>query len=142
MLQRSVQWFVDRLAERFVPIVGAFYASALQKMMILGHAEHHNQMEEQARRYEDAGKPHLAAMIRQQAGKVSLDDPLQTSPTVIGNVSPEEGRLTDGLAMTSRGLPDAVASPSRSRKKKRAKSTSNADASQNSGEGGNECPRL
>ena len=86
MLQRSMQWFVDRLAERFVPTVGAFYASALQKMMILGHAEHHNQMEEQARRYEDAGKPHLAAMIRQQASKVSLDDPLQTSSLVIGNV--------------------------------------------------------
>ena len=140
MLQRSVQWFVDRLAERFVPIVGAFYASALQKMMILGHAEHHNQMEEQARRYEDAGKPHLAAMIRQQAGKVSLDDPLQMSPTVIGNVSPEEGRLSDGLAMTPRGLPDVEASSSKPRRKKRTKNE--VEANQNSSESGNECPLL
>lgn len=142
MLQRGVQWFVDRLAERFVPIVGAFFASALQKMMILGHAEHHNQMEEQARRYEDAGKPHLAAMIRQQAGKVSLDDPLQTSPTVIGNVSPEEARLTDGIGMTSRGLPDADASPSRPRRKKKPKKDDEVEANQNSNEGGNECPLL
>ena len=140
MLQRSMQWFVDRLAERFVPVVGAFYASALQKMMILGNAEHHNQMEEQARRYEDAGKPHLAAMIRQQAGNVSLDDPLQTSPTVIGNVSPEEGRLTDGLAMTPRGLPDVKASSSKPSRKKRAKN--NVEANQKSIEGEDECPLL
>lgn len=137
MLQRSVQWFVDRLAERFVPTVGAFYASALQKMMILGHAEHHNQMEEQARRYGDAGKPHLAAMIRQQAGKVSLEDPLQTSPTVIGNVSPEKGRLTDGIGMNPRGLPGADASPSKPRKKKRVKKSGEPEANQNSNEGGN-----
>lgn len=142
MLQRSVQWFVDRLAERFVPIVGAFFASALQKMMILGHAEHHNQMEEQARRYEDAGKPHLAAMIRQQAGQVSLDDPLHTAPMVIGNVSPEEGRLTDGITMTPRGLPDVEASPLKPQRKKRAKLQGEGETNQNSLEGGNGCPLL
>ena len=142
MLQRGVQWFVDRLAVRFVPIVGAFFASALQRMMILGHAEHHNQMEEQARRYEDAGKPHLAAMIRQQAGNVSLDDPLQASPTVIENVSPEEARLTDGIGMTSLGLPETDASPSKPRRKKRAKKNDEVDADQNSNEGGNGCPLL
>ncbi len=142
MLQRGVQWFVDRLAERFVPIVGAFFASALQKMMILGHAEHHNQMEDQARRYEDAGKPHLAAIIRQQAGQVSLDDPLQTSPTVIGNVSPEEGRITDGIGMTSLGLTDTDASPSKPRRKKRAKKDDEVEVNQDSNEGGNGCPLL
>ena len=142
MLQRGVQWFVDRLAERFVPIVGAFFASALQRMMILGHAEHHNQLEEQARRYEEAGKPHLAAIIRQQADKVTLDDPLQASSAVIESVTPQEARLADGIGTTTLGLPDGESSRNKPRRKKRVKKDDEVEANQNTNEGGNGCPSL
>ena len=56
MLQKNVQWFVDRLMERLVPTIGSFMTSALQRMLIISHADHHNQLEEQAIRYEAAGR--------------------------------------------------------------------------------------
>lgn len=96
MLQKSVQWFVDRLVERSLPAIGSFMASALQRMLILGHAEHHNQLEEQARCYEQSGKPQLAALIRREAESLSLDDPL-----------PASTRLVEKVSETGPGLPGA-----------------------------------
>lgn len=82
MLQKSTQWITDRLVERALPSIGSFLASALQRMLILGHAEHHNQLEEQARRYEASGKPHLAKLIREEAQQLSLTDPFRSAPAI------------------------------------------------------------
>jgi len=92
MLQKTTQWIMDRLVERALPSIGSFMASALQRMLILGHADHHNQLEDQARRYEAAGKPHLAKLIRQQAEEMTLGDPFSTAPTIcerLTNDSPQ-----------------------------------------------------
>ena len=50
-------------------------------MLILGHAEHHSQLEDQARRYEAAGRPHLAKLIRDEAEPVSYTH--LTLPTIL-----------------------------------------------------------
>lgn len=114
MLQKTTQWITDRLVERALPSIGSFMASALQRMLILGHAEHHNQLEEQARRYEAAGKPHLAKLIRDEARELSLNDPFSSAPAICE-------RLTDGSDNATGfpiGIPDATTP-----KKKRGKKT-------------------
>ncbi len=83
MLQKNVQWFVDRLMERLVPTIGSFMTSALQRMLIISHADHHNQLEEQALRYEAAGRQEIADLIREQAKNLTLDKPLPVAQQVL-----------------------------------------------------------
>lgn len=118
MLQKTTQWITDRLVERALPSIGSFMASALQRMLILGHADHHNQLEEQARRYEAAGKPHLAKLIRDEAEGMTLNDPFSSAPTICE-------RLTDdsqGIGGLPIGLPDAMASTKKRGKNKSVQS--------------------
>jgi len=112
MLQKTTQWITDRLVERALPSVGSFMASALQRMLILGHAEHHNQLEEQARRYEAAGKPHLAKLIRDEAEDLTLSDPFSAASTICERLT-DDSQNSAGLPI---GLPDATTP-----KKKRSK---------------------
>lgn len=85
MFQKNVQWFVDRLMERLVPTIGSFLTGALQRMLIINHAEHHNQLEEQAIRYEAAGRQDIADLIREQARNLTLDKPLPMAQQVLEN---------------------------------------------------------
>lgn len=98
MLRKTTQWAIDRLVERSLPSVGAYIASALQRMLILGHVDHHNQLEEQARRYEADGKPQLAAILREQAAKLSLDDPLANAPAISAGLN--EADSLDGFPLS------------------------------------------
>ncbi len=119
MIQKTTQWVTDRLVERALPSIGGFLASALQRMLILGHVEHHNQLEEQARKYEAAGKPHLAKMLRDQAKNLSLDDPFSSAPAICERLT-EEKHAPNELTLA---IP--VAKPASKRSKK--KSTRNGD---------------
>ena len=117
MFQKNVQWFVDRLMERLVPAIGSFMTSALQRMLIINHAEHHNQLEEQALRYEAAGRQEIADMIREQAKTVSLDKPLPVAQLVLEDfdaANPAMFEASQGNAPLA--LPD-VTRRSKSRKR-------------------------
>jgi len=81
-------------------------------MLILGHAEHHNQLEEQARRYEAAGKPQLAKLIRDEAEGLTLNDPFSSASTICERLT-DDSPNNPGLPI---GLPDATTP-----KKKRSK---------------------
>lgn len=113
MFQKNVQWFVDRLVERMLPSVGSFIASALQRMLILNHAEHHNQLEEQALRYEAAGREEIAKLIRQQAQNLSLEKPLPMAESVLEDFQAENPALFE--ATTS---PLALPEPKKRRRKR------------------------
>jgi len=119
MLQKTTQWITDRLVERALPSIGSFMASALQRMLILGHAEHHNELEEQARRYEAAGKPHLAELIRGEAKELTLGDPFSSAPAI-------SERLTSD-AQPQLGLPIGIHEPTVEKKKKKRKLTVDPD---------------
>lgn len=107
MFQKNIQWFVDRLVERFVPTVGSFMSSALQRMLILNHAEHHNQLEEQALRYEAAGRQEISDLIRQQAKTLTLDDPMPVSEKVLENFDADNPALFEAShSSTPLGLPE------------------------------------
>ncbi|QDT13475.1 hypothetical protein [Planctomycetes bacterium K23_9] len=126
MLQKTTQWMTDRLVERALPSIGSFMASALQRMLILGHADHHNQLEEQARRYEAAGKPHLAKLIRDQAQEMSLNDPLSSAPEICE-------RLTDD-SQADMGLPVGLPDTTTPKKKRGNKRPVRIDVSEDAGE--------
>jgi len=101
-------------------------ASALQRMLILGHAEHHNQLEEQARRYEAAGKPHLAKLIRDEAEEMSLNDPFSSAPAICE-------RLTDD-SQSNVGLPIGLPDPTTPKKKRSKKKSVQPDITEDDGE--------
>ena len=126
MLQKTTQWITDRLVERALPTIGGFLASALQRMLILGHVEHHNQLEEQARRYEAAGKPQLAKLIRDQAANLSLDDPFSSAPAICARFTDETQAPTE-LAI---GITNASAGRKQSRKKPAANDGTAGDQNQ------------
>ena len=113
MFQKNIQWFVDRLVERIVPTLGSYFASALQRMLILGHAEHHNQLEEQAQRYDAAGRTEIAAIIREQAKRVSLDHVLPLSDKVLEEFGADNPTLFEGSAS---GIPLIMADTTTSRR--------------------------
>ena len=93
MFQKNVQWFVDRLVERMLPSIGSFISSALQRMLILNHAEHHDQLEEQALRYEALGRDEIANLIREQAKNLSLEKPLPMAESVLADFQAENPAL-------------------------------------------------
>lgn len=111
MLQRNIQWFVDRLMERIIPTVGSYFTSALQRLLILSHAEHHNQLEEQAQRYEAIGRPEIAALIREQAKKISLDQPLPKAQAILEEFDAANPTLFEGTPSgVLLALPDSLSS--------------------------------
>lgn len=110
MLQRNIQWFVDRLMERVIPTVGSYFTSALQRLLILSHAEHHNQLEEQAQRYEAIGRPEIAALIREQAKKITLDQPLPQAQAILEEFDAANPTLFEGTPSgVPLALPDSLA---------------------------------
>ena len=128
MFQKNVQWFVDRLVERFVPTIGSFITSALQRMIILNHAEHHNQLEEQALRYEAAGRQDIADLIRTQAKTLTLDKPLPAAEQVLEDFDAANPALFEASqGNVPLALPDAT---------RRPKSRKRGDATTNEQEGG------
>lgn len=109
MFQKNVQWFVDRLVERMVPSIGSFITSALHRMLILNHAEHHDQLEDQAQRYEAAGKKDIAKLIRAQAQSLNLDKPLPMSDQVLSEFGAENPALFEATQTSSPlTLPDST----------------------------------
>ncbi len=127
MIQKTTQWVTDRLVERALPSIGGFLASALQRMLILGHVEHHNQLEEQARRYEATGKPHLAKLLRDQAKNLSLDDPFSSAPTICERLTVETQAPNE--------LPLAIPTAKSTNKRGKKKSTGNGDNPGDQGQG-------
>lgn len=118
MFQKNIQWFVDRLMERIVPTVGSYMTAALQRMLILSHAEHHNQLEEQAQRYEAVGRPEIAALIRDQAKHIALDRPLPQAQTILEEFDAANPTLFEG---TPSGVPLALPDSFSSRRPKSRK---------------------
>lgn len=127
MFQKNVQWFVDRLVERMLPTVGSFISSALQRMLILNHAEHHNQLEEQALRYEAAGRTEIADLIRKQAQELSLDKPLPHAKSILSDFDADNPALFES-ATAPIALPEV--------KKRRSRRRNSRAIEQNNDEGG------
>jgi hypothetical protein len=126
----SVQWFVNRLVERIIPIVGTLFSSAVETLHALGQAEQQSQLEEAARLYEADGKPDIAAALRRRAAELISDNPAARALDIYDNVAGDEQRM---LPPTQRGatselaaMPDLDRKPAKSRRKSPASRQSTA----------------
>jgi len=92
-MTKGIQWFMERLVERIVPIVGSSFATTLETMHTLNQAEQQNQIEEAARRYEADGKPELAAQLRESARRITADTPGEQGVAIIECFERDEQRI-------------------------------------------------
>ncbi|MHC4880743.1 MAG: hypothetical protein ACYTGL_30180 [Planctomycetota bacterium] len=90
---KGIQWFMERLAERIVPIVGSSFASTLETMHALGQAEQQDQLEEAARRYEAEGKPELASRLRERAQRITSGTPGEQGVAVFEAFGRDQQRM-------------------------------------------------
>ncbi len=73
-----------------IPAIGSFFSAALQRLLIMSHADHQNQLEEQAQRYESMGRPEIASLIREQSKALTLEKPMPTSNQVLAEFGAED----------------------------------------------------
>lgn len=96
---KAIQWFVERLVERLVPIIASSFASTVETMHALGQAEQQGNLEEAARRYEANGMDEVAAILRERASRLTSNDPGSQALPMIENLAADEERFRQlGLA--------------------------------------------
>jgi hypothetical protein len=127
---KAVQWFVDRLVERFIPIVGSLFSASIESLHALGHAEQQSRLEDAARRYEADDKPEIAAVLRRRAADLASDNPAAQALRIYDNVAGGDQPLLERVNEPSKSdvarLPDFNARPSKPRRKKSSPSGSSA----------------
>lgn len=89
---RLADWFIEKLLDRLVPLFGGLFASRIEAAVILQEADHLDALEERARRFEDEGKPELAAALRARAAKVTPENPAGSAVLAIQNLQAEDER--------------------------------------------------
>lgn len=121
---KGIQWFIERLIERIVPIIASSFSSTVETLHALGQAEQQSQLEEAARQYEQDGKADIAAILRQRATQLTSDNPASQALPMIENLAGDADRFQRlGLEPKSNGdlsrLPDfAEPKAKRGRRKK------------------------
>jgi hypothetical protein len=94
-MHKRIQWFIERLVERIIPILGTSFSSTVETMHALGQAEQQSQLEEAARRYEADGKTEIAEMLRRRASQIPADNPAAQAIEIYGHIASDEERLPD-----------------------------------------------
>lgn len=90
---RGIQWFMERMAERVVPIITSAFATTIETMDALGRAEQQSQLEEAARRYEADGQATLAETLRRKAIELDATNPGSSGVVTFENVARDESRM-------------------------------------------------
>ena len=88
-----VRRIVEILIGRLVASVSTMFASRLDTLAALEHAEQQNELEERARRFEDEGKSHLAATLRSRAAEISTENPNAMGHDVICQLGQQQAEL-------------------------------------------------
>lgn len=119
---KAVQWFVDRLVERIVPIVGTLFSASIEALHALGQAEQQSRLEDAARRYEADDKPEIAVALRRRAADLASDNPAAQALRIYENVTGEDQQLlpteTEPANADLARLPDLSAKRNKPRRKK------------------------
>lgn len=121
-MNNPVRWFLERISERIVPLVGESLAGTLATMLSLGRAEQQNELEEAARRYEADGKPQIAQALRQQAARLATLDPAAEAKRIQANLALDQDQplpaIEDQRANAPGRVPDFASAPAGPRRKK------------------------
>lgn len=117
-----LKWFLDRLTERIVPLIGSAFSSTVETQHALVQASQQSELEDAARRYEAEGKTELANTLRERAARLTSNNPAAEAVTIYHNIAGEEQRLLpppENRPSPERNrLPDLSSPP---RKKKRTR---------------------
>ncbi len=135
-----LKWFMERLAERLVPLIAASFSSTVETLHALGQAEQQSDLEEAARRYEADGKTDIAQTLRKRAAALTSGNPAAEAVDIFENVASEGRQLLPPADRPSESdlarLPDLGGRPlTSSRKKTRRKSASGNDGSDDTATG-------
>ncbi len=84
-----VQRIAQILTERVVAVVGSLFASQVESLVALQQAEQLDELEERARQFELAGKPHLATVLRTRAQRINPDNPGILGQSIIRHLETE-----------------------------------------------------
>lgn len=90
---KAIQWFMERLVERLVPIIASSFASTVESMHALGQAEQQGRLEKAARQYEADGMDEVAAVLRERASRLTSDNPASQALPMIENLAGDEERF-------------------------------------------------
>lgn len=90
---KGIQWFMERMAERVVPIITGAFAATIETMDALGRAEQQSQLEAAARRYEADGQATLAEALRRKAAELDSTNPGRSGVVTFENVARDEARM-------------------------------------------------
>jgi len=107
---KGIQWFIERLVERLVPIIATSFSSTVETMHALGQAEQQSQLEDAAREYEADGKTEVAAALRQRASRLTSDNPVGEAIPIIENLAADRERF-QRLGIEQRSSGDRPALP-------------------------------
>ena len=88
-----VRRVVDILIGRLIATVGTMFATRLDTLAALEHAEQQDELEERARRFEDEGKTHLADVLRSRAAEISTENPNAMGHDVICQLGQQQTEL-------------------------------------------------
>lgn len=123
MSHPPLQRFLGRIVERLTALTLGGLAAQSEADAAINEAECLDRLEEAARRYESAGKPHLAARLRSRASMVNVDDPGAMATASLsrlsGSVSEPPLALTD--AATGNEADRASDTPPTRRRRRSAK---------------------
>lgn len=90
---KGIQWFIERIVERIVPIIASSFSSTVEMFHALGQAEQQSRIEEAALKYEADGKPEIAAVLRQRAAQLTSDNPASQALPMIQNLAQDAERF-------------------------------------------------
>ena len=86
-MTKGIRWVIERIVERFIPLIGHLFSSTVETYHALGLAEQQSQLEDEARRYEADGKPEIAAILRQRATGLPSAEPASAALRITENLT-------------------------------------------------------
>ena len=120
MSSPTLKNFVARLIDRFVVLALGGLAAQSETDAAINEAECLDRLEETARQYESAQKPHLAERLRRRAALLTIDDPGAMA-------TPSLASLPDNSTRESLALPAAPTSKRRRRRRSTEENSGNED---------------
>ena len=133
-----VRRIIEILTDRAVPIVGSLFATRLETLAALEQAEQQDELEDRARRFEEDGKPHLAAALRAQASRINPDSPGAYGLAVIRRLDQEHSDSAESIPLledhaSGNGQQETSnpPSPKKSPRRRTRRSSSHGNSSKN-----------
>jgi hypothetical protein len=126
-MSKVVAIFLDRLAERLTALVAGLVSSRVATLHAADQAEQQSQLEDLARKYDAADKPHIAATLRQRANSLASPELAEEGVAFVHRLTAEPRSLAVVEPATAAteisGIPDFTSASPKQRKKRPSSAT-------------------